>query len=98
VNLQPFAQQGFRTVAGDGSDIEVLRRARGAEAGLAVICVPDDEAALRAVKTFRVLNRHARIVVRCRYRTNVATLRQAGAEQVISEEVEAMEALRRALA
>ena len=97
VNLNPFAQQGFRTVAGDGSDLVVLKRAYAAEAGLAVVCVPDDEASLRTVRTIRSLNPRARIVVRCRYRVNVDRLREAGADAVVSEEVEAIHALRRAL-
>jgi voltage-gated potassium channel Kch len=37
------------------------------------------------------------VVVRCRYRANVEKLRQAGANDVVSEEVEAIHALRRAL-
>ncbi|MCY2988822.1 MAG: cation:proton antiporter [Planctomycetota bacterium] len=97
VNLNPFAQQGFRTVAGDGSDPAVLQRAYAAEAGLAVVCVPDDETSIRTVRTIRSLNARTRIVVRCRYRVNVETLREAGADSVVSEEVEAIHALRRAL-
>jgi monovalent cation:H+ antiporter-2, CPA2 family len=97
VNLNPFALQGFRTLAGDGSDPALLRRARAAEAGLAVVCVPDDEAAIRTVRSIHTLNERARVVVRCRYRANVEKLRQAGANDVVSEEVEAIHALRRAL-
>lgn len=97
VNLNPFAQQGFRTVAGDGTDPDVLQRAFATEAGMAVVCVPDDEASLHTVSAIRAINVRVRIVVRCRYRTNVEMLRQAGADEVVSEEVEAIHALRRAL-
>lgn len=97
VNLNPFAQQGFRTVAGDGTDPEVLERASAAEANLTVVCVPDDDAAIRTVNAVRALTTRARIVVRCRYRNNVEKLRQAGADEVVSEEVEAIHALGRAL-
>ena len=98
VNLHPFAQQGFRTISGDASDREVLDRADAALARLAVVCVPDDRDALQVVQTLRGLNPNCTIIVRCRYRGNTATLQNAGARSVISEETEASAALLRLLA
>ncbi len=93
VNLYSFAQQGFRTTAGDASDPSVLLRADADRAGLVVVCVPDDEVALRIVRSVRELNSTCRVLVRCRYVANVSGLRKAGANSVVSEEGQASEAL-----
>jgi len=97
VNLHAFAQQGFRTVSGDGRDPEVLDRADAAHARLAVVCVPDDRTALLIVKTLCRLNPQCAIVVRCRYQSNAAALEKAGAHFAVSEEMEASAALLRLL-
>ena len=97
VNLHAFAQQGFRTVSGDGRDPEVLDRADAAHARLAVVCVPDDRSALLIVKTLCRLNPHCTIVVRCRYQSNASALKKTGADFAVSEEMEASEALMRLL-
>jgi len=97
VNLHPYAQQGFRTVSGDARDPEVLDRADVAHSRLAVICIPDDRAALQIVKTLRNTNSACTIIVRCRYRSNIEALQNAGAKLVISEEAEAALALLRLL-
>ncbi|MFC1597771.1 cation:proton antiporter [Planctomycetota bacterium] len=97
VNLHAYAQQGFRTVSGDGGDPEVLNRADAAHARLAVVCVPDDRIALQIVKTLCRLNPRCAVVVRCRYQSNTSALEKAGAQSVISEEVEASGALLRLL-
>lgn len=89
INLQPFAQQGFHTIAGDARDAEVLRRATIGDCRLAVLCVPNDEAALQTVKSIRRMNPHTAVLVRCRYLANVAALSTAGATTVVSEEREA---------
>ena len=95
VNLHPFAQEGFHTVAGDATDTDVLRRAGLRQCGLAVVTVPKDQAARQIVAAIRRLNRTCRVLVRCRYRGNVAGLRQAGADAVVSEEEEASAGLLR---
>jgi len=97
VNLQPFAQQGFHTVAGDATDTAVLRRADVAHARLVVVTIPSDPTARRVVRAVRQLNRTCTIVVRCRYQSNAAELRRAGADAVVSEESEAGGALLRIL-
>lgn len=93
VNLYHFEQEGFRTTCGDAGDPEVLRRADGHLVPLAVICVPNDAAALRIVRGLRVINPGCRVVVRCRYQGNIQPLVQAGATAVVSEEQQASEAL-----
>jgi len=97
VNLHPYAQQGFRTIAGDGSDPEILERADVDRCLLAVVTVPDDTAAREVVGAIRILNPACTIVVRCRYQANVAPIRRAGATTVISEEAEAGGAIVRLL-
>lgn len=93
VNLYQFAQQGFRTIAGDAGDAAVLQRADADRAKLVVVCVPDDQAALRCVRTLRDLNSTCRVIVRCRYVSNLHPLQKAGANEVISEEGQSSEAI-----
>ncbi|MHB1034494.1 MAG: cation:proton antiporter domain-containing protein [Pirellulales bacterium] len=98
VNLHQFAQQGFRTVAGDASDPDVLGRAEVDRADLVAICTPDDQVAVRIVKVVRHLSQRCRILVRCRYLATVGAAKKAGADLVVSEEAEASGALLRILA
>jgi len=93
VNLYPFAQQGFRTVPGDASDLSVLRKAEAHHSHLVVICVPDDEVGLRVLRAARALNRSCRVLTRCRFLANAPAFRKAGANRVVSEEREALNAL-----
>lgn len=97
LNLQPFAQQGFHTTAGDACDPEVLARANTQEAHLVVVTVPADPTAIDVVTSIREMNSTCRILVRCRYQTNMSAIRKAGATTVISEEVEASVAFSRLL-
>jgi CPA2 family monovalent cation:H+ antiporter-2 len=97
LNLQPFEQHGFHSVAGDATDDETLDRSRISQAALAVVCVPDDSASIEIVQDIRRMNPACRIVVRCRYRSNETRLRHEGAAHVVSEEQQSGEALLRAL-
>jgi CPA2 family monovalent cation:H+ antiporter-2 len=97
VNLHPYAQQGFHTVAGDATDLDVLGRAGVGHCRLAVVTVPKDQTARQIVAAIRRLNRECRIFVRCRYLANIAGLRQAGADAVVSEEADASTGLLRLL-
>ncbi len=89
VNLQPFAQLGFATYAGDARDVTLLERAKVRRCFLAVVCVPSDEIAEQIVRTLRNLHTELNIVVRCRLEAHIPKLRQAGADKVVSEEAEA---------
>jgi CPA2 family monovalent cation:H+ antiporter-2 len=84
-------------VAGDATDPAVLRRAAVAQCSLAVVTVPDDQAARQIVAAIRRLSRACRILVRCRYRANTAAIKKAGADAVVSEEAEATAGLLRLL-
>jgi CPA2 family monovalent cation:H+ antiporter-2 len=95
INLHSFAQQGFQTVAGDATDVAVLERADVGVGELVVVCVPDDGTATRIVKSSRRLNRNCRIIVRCRYQSNVRKINKAGANDIVAEESEAALALMR---
>lgn len=97
VNLHGSAQQGFHTIAGDATDATALDAAHAKDAGLIVVCVPDDDMARRLVRSIREMNRRCCMVVRCRYAANERLLLQAGANRVVSEEAQASDALRRIL-
>lgn len=97
VNLHAHAQQGFRTVAGDARDAEVLERAEAAQARLAIISVPDDRAAAQIAKILQASYPECTVIVRCRYQANAQALKQSGVSAVISEESEASVALLRLL-
>jgi CPA2 family monovalent cation:H+ antiporter-2 len=97
INLHPFAQQGFRTVAGDATDDEILKLAGAESAAVVVVCVPDDYAAIRIVGEVHERNPQCLLLVRCRYHINEAKLAQLGANRVVSEEGQASEALLRML-
>ena len=93
INLHSFALQGFRTTVGDASKLNTLEHAEVDRCDLAVVCVPDDHAALRIVKSLRRVNRRMQVVVRCRYQTNAAKLIRTGANHVVGEDAVASTAL-----
>ncbi|MEZ6055573.1 MAG: cation:proton antiporter [Planctomycetaceae bacterium] len=93
INLHPFAQQGFQTVAGDARDPDVLHRANARHCRLAVVCVPADDIAALVVKALRELGPEMAILVRCRFLGNVSEIKKAGANNIICEEREASTAL-----
>lgn len=93
MNLHAFAQLGFRTVAGDAREPAILRKAGVGSARLVVVCVPDDVAAIQIVRGIRELTRATLILVRCRFQQSQATLKQMGANAVVSEEAEASQRL-----
>jgi CPA2 family monovalent cation:H+ antiporter-2 len=93
INLHSFAQEGFRTVAGDATQRSILESGEVHLSKLVAVCVPHDETALQVVRTARQVAPLATLVVRCRYQGNAANLRRAGADHVVSEEAEASLAL-----
>jgi CPA2 family monovalent cation:H+ antiporter-2 len=97
VNLHPYAQEGFHTVAGDATDRHVLGRAGIAQVKLAVVAVPKDQTSQQIVRAIRRLNAGCAILVRCRYQSSVAAVKKAGATAVVSEEAEASAGLLRLL-
>ncbi|QDT08604.1 cation:proton antiporter [Planctomycetes bacterium K23_9] len=97
INLHPFAQEGFRTVAGNASDEQILRLSEADVATAIIVCVPSDEVAIQIVKCVRRINPATRITVRCRYQANIDRLNRAGADNIVTEETEASLALIRSL-
>ncbi|MEO8268739.1 MAG: cation:proton antiporter [Aureliella sp.] len=93
INLHSFAQEGFRTVAGDAAHRNILESGEVHLSRLVAVCVPHDETALQVVRAARQVAPLATLVVRCRYQGNAANLRRAGADHVVSEEAEASLAL-----
>jgi len=93
INLHSFAQEGFRTVAGDATQRSILEMGEVHLSRLVAVCVPHDETALQVVRNARQVAPLATLVVRCRYQGNSANLRRAGADHVVSEEAEASLAL-----
>lgn len=93
INLHSFAQEGFRTVAGDATQRPILHSADVEHCELVAICVPQDDSALQVVQAVRELAPQATLLVRCRYQVNVSRFKQLGASYVVSEEAEASLAL-----
>lgn len=93
LNLYPFEQLGFHTAAGDAAEPEILRAANTHVAGLIVLCVPDDQVALRILEQVRHMNEQAQVIVRCRYQSNVASFHKAQVQFVVSEEQQAYESM-----
>lgn len=97
MNLHAFAQAGFRTIAGDATRPKILELAETRQSSVVVVCVADDKTAMQIVRAVRRINRQAKLIVRCRYQSNVTKLRRLGADNIISEEIEATIALLRML-
>jgi CPA2 family monovalent cation:H+ antiporter-2 len=97
INLQPYTQAGFCTVAGDASDVQILVLAGVPEAALCVVCVPQDNVAVRIVREIRRINPACRLIVRCRYQSSVSQFSRLGVDVVVVEETEATMGLLRAL-
>ena len=93
INLHPFAQQGFHTVAGDATNRQILDLANVNDVSIVVVSVPDDENAIQIVRRVREMNANCFVIVRCRYQTNVSTLTKIGADRVVSEEGQATVAI-----
>ena len=93
INLHAFAQQGFQTISGDATRIEILTHAHAEKASLIIVCISDDAAALSITRQLRSMNKRCSLLIRCRYHENLKKLQNLGATHVISEEVEATGAL-----
>ncbi|MCG8450977.1 MAG: NAD-binding protein, partial [Pirellulales bacterium] len=98
VNLHSFSQQGFRTISGDAGQHDILEHAHVSDASMIIVCVSDDSSALRIARTVRELNTRSLLLVRCRYHANIAPLKRLGADNVVSEQAEASQALANLLA
>ncbi|EMI46487.1 cation:proton antiporter [Rhodopirellula sp. SWK7] len=97
MNLQSFAQAGFHTVVGDASDGQVLKLAGVSDCPLCVVCVPQDDTAVKIVRAIRRVNRSGKLIVRCRYQSSKTRLQRLGVDHIVIEETEATMGLLRAL-
>ncbi|MDR1925461.1 MAG: cation:proton antiporter [Planctomycetaceae bacterium] len=88
VNLHPFAQHGFRTIAGNAADDATLKRIDAHNSTLIVVAIPDDLLAYEVVEAARKMNGHCLLVSRCRFKDNRERLIKRGADMVICGENE----------
>lgn len=87
---------GLAVVHGDISTPSVLRRAGIEAASVLALAVPDEEAALRATETARMLRPGIHIVATTRYTSTGLQALQKGADEVIvAEQAVAQEFYRR---
>ncbi len=78
---------GYQVVMGDAGRTEILHAADVATAKLVVVTVPDPTGAVRVVRQVRALAPNVPIIARCRYHRSAPRLIEAGATDVIDEEV-----------
>lgn len=92
VDYDIVTQQGARGVPifyGDATQEASLRKANLPAARVFVVAIPDPAGAARAVSLARRINPKVHIVARVRYVRDMARLYQLGANEIVSEEVEA---------
>ena len=89
VDLDPQALEATRAVFGDATNPLALRRAGAERARLAVVTIPDFQAAYRCVRALRELAPDLPILARVHQSRHRALLLEAGATEVIQPEVEA---------
>jgi len=96
--VRTHTAMGRHMIYGDISKPEVLESAgiRGADA--LILTVPDEEAALRACRIARELNREMCIVVRMNHLGKALQAKSLGADAIVVEEVAAAEAMEKIVA
>lgn len=87
--VEQFAAEGEPIYAGDARQSDVLGKAAVDRARAIVVAIPDAIATESIITHVRKLNPHAFIIVRTRFVSEIETLRQLGADEVITEEFEA---------
>ena len=80
--------RGEPIIFGDASQEPILERAHIGSAGILAVIVSDRAAILRIVQTARQLNPGLHIIVRTRFTSDAEALLAAGANEVVSEEIE----------
>ncbi|MDR2172272.1 MAG: cation:proton antiporter [Planctomycetaceae bacterium] len=88
VNLHPFAQHGFRTIAGNAADEATLKLIDAHNSTLIVVAIPDDLLVFEVIEIARKLNNHCLLISRCRFKDNRERLIKRGADIVICGETE----------
>ncbi|MDP3915806.1 MAG: cation:proton antiporter [Bacteroidota bacterium] len=80
--------KGETVIYGDALNEPILRKAHTETAEVVVISIGETITALGIISKVRELNRHAHIIVRSKYVSNIQDFYQMGANQVIPEEFE----------
>jgi CPA2 family monovalent cation:H+ antiporter-2 len=80
--------KGESVIYGDAMNEPILRKAHVQTCEIVVISVGETITALGIIERVRKLNKHAYIIVRSKYVTNIKDYYQMGADQVIPEEFE----------
>ena len=86
--VREAASRGEKIYFGDVTSSEVLERLGMAHARELVVVINDPDAAERTVQSARGIAPKTRITVRTNYLLDIAGLRKAGANDVVSEEME----------
>ena len=86
---------GRTVLFGDATNEEVLMSAAVDKASAVVITIPDDDAAIRASAAVRRLNPTVYLAVRTNVLSRAMRAREAGADHVVVEEIEAADAMAR---
>ncbi|MEO8143944.1 MAG: potassium channel family protein [Betaproteobacteria bacterium] len=82
--LEDAAAQGYIGLRGDATRDVVLREALIAKAKAVLVCVARDDTTVLAVLSARSVNTRARIIASVRDEENLALIRKAGADEVVS--------------
>jgi monovalent cation:H+ antiporter-2, CPA2 family len=80
--------KGEMAVYGDAMNEPILKKAHVETARIVVISIGDAITALGVIEKVRLLNKHADIIVRAKYVSDIEDLYKMGADQVIPEEFE----------
>jgi monovalent cation:H+ antiporter-2, CPA2 family len=80
--------KGESVIYGDSMNEPILRKAHVETAEIVVISIGETITALGIIEQVRKMNKHAYIIVRSKYVTNIEDYYQMGADQVIPEEFE----------
>lgn len=81
-------QKGEMVIYGDAMNEPILKKAYTETAEIVVISIGETITALGIIEKVRRMNKHAYIIVRSKYVTNIEDYYQMGADQVIPEEFE----------
>ncbi len=88
---------GKRIVYGDAADPSVLQRAGVDKADTLILTIPDEQASLRACKAAREMTPNLFIVARTNHPSAAMQATNAGANQVIVEELVTAQAMQQAV-
>jgi voltage-gated potassium channel len=82
-HIAEATDDGLAAIAGDGTRVDVLRRAEVESASRVIVAVPRDDAAVLVTLTVRRHNERAYIVAAVRESENAGLLRDGGADSVV---------------